>query len=37
MLDEFAEVLNYSKNLEFEEKPDYEYIRKLFNTTMERE
>jgi len=28
--DEFAKYLNYVKRLEFEEKPDYHYMRSLF-------
>jgi len=33
---EFFEYLNYSKNLEFEETPDYEYLRNLFKNLMEK-
>lgn len=28
---EFVVYLNYAKNLKFEEKPDYAYLRKLFD------
>lgn len=29
-LEEFTVYLNYTKRLEFEEKPDYTYLRSLF-------
>jgi hypothetical protein len=29
---EFATFINYSKNLKFEEKPDYNYLRNLLNS-----
>jgi hypothetical protein len=28
--DEFSQFMNYTKNLKFDEKPDYSYIRTLF-------
>ena len=35
--DEFKQLLMYSRTLEFEEKPDYTYLKGLFKTVMERE
>ena len=32
--EEFSIYLNYCKNLKFEEKPDYNYLRKLFRDLM---
>lgn len=34
---EFAAYMNYCKNLHFEEKPDYDYMRRLFNTLAKNE
>ena len=34
---EFAEYINYTRNLEFEAKPDYKYLRGLFYTILERQ
>ena len=34
---EFAMYLNYCQSLEFEEQPDYEYLRKLFDDLFARE
>lgn len=34
---EFESFLNYSKSLEFEEKPDYDFLRNLFNELFLRE
>jgi casein kinase I family protein HRR25 len=34
---EFAMFLNYSRNLRYDEDPDYAYLRKLFRDLMERE
>lgn len=36
LLDEFYEYLTYSKNLEFEETPDYNYLRNLFKNLMDK-
>jgi casein kinase 1 len=30
--DEFVKYMNYCRNLKFEDKPDYAYLRKLFTT-----
>ncbi len=35
--DEFKQMLMYSRTLEFEEKPDYTYLKGLFKNVMERE
>lgn len=35
-LEEFSTFLNYVKRLEFEEKPDYHYMRNLFITLLLR-
>src|SRR3984885_8785172 len=35
--EEFAIYLRYARNLGFEETPDYEYLKSLFNQVMERE
>jgi len=34
--EEFCLYLNYCRNLKFEEKPDYNYLRKLFKDVMHR-
>lgn len=34
---EFAEILRYARNLEFEERPDYNYIRRLIMDVLYRE
>eukprot|EP00747_Dinoflagellata_sp_TGD_P030315 gnl/TRDRNA2_/TRDRNA2_134546_c0_seq1.p1 gnl/TRDRNA2_/TRDRNA2_134546_c0~~gnl/TRDRNA2_/TRDRNA2_134546_c0_seq1.p1 ORF type:complete len:345 (+),score=80.39 gnl/TRDRNA2_/TRDRNA2_134546_c0_seq1:28-1062(+) len=34
---EYETYLDYARNLGFKDKPDYEYIRKLFKTVRERE
>jgi len=34
--EEFSLYLNYCRNLKFEEKPDYNYLRKLFKDVMYR-
>jgi casein kinase I family protein HRR25 len=34
---EFLQMLNYSKSLKFEEKPDYVYIQNLFKQAAQRE
>jgi len=33
-LDEFATYMRYVRNLEFEEEPDYDYLRSLFNKVL---
>lgn len=35
--DEFKQLFMYSRTLEFEDKPDYAYIKKLFKAVMDRE
>ena len=35
--DEFKQLLMYSRTLEFEEKPDYVYLKGLFKNVMDRE
>lgn len=35
--DEFKQMLMYSRTLDFEEKPDYTYLKGLFKNVMERE
>jgi serine/threonine protein kinase len=35
--EEFATYLNYCRNLKFEDKPDYYYLRNLFRTLFQRE
>lgn len=35
--DEFKQLLMYSRTLEFEERPDYGYLKTLFKNVMERE
>lgn len=37
ILVEFCIYLNYVQNLNFEEKPDYKYLRKLFRDLFQRE
>jgi hypothetical protein len=34
---EFAQYLNYCRSLQFEDKPDYSYLRKLFRDLFIRE
>lgn len=34
--EEFSKYLQYCRNLRFEEKPDYNYLRNLFRGLMER-
>lgn len=34
---EFLQMLNYSKSLKFEEKPDYDYLQNLFKQVAQRE
>ena len=34
---EFAEYLNYTKNLKFDETPDYKFIKGLFTRAMKQE
>ena len=34
--EEFSLYLNYCRNLKFEEKPDYNYCRKLFKDVMNK-
>ena len=34
--EEFGTYLNYCRNLKFEEKPDYSYMRKIFKDLMYR-
>ena len=33
---EFVEFINYNNNLKFEQEPDYDYLRSLFNTILLR-
>ena len=33
---EMAEYINYAKNLEFEQEPDYKYLKKLFDNILKR-
>ena len=33
---EFIDYINYSRNLQFEEKPDYDYLKKLFYTVLDK-
>ena len=35
--DEFKQLFMYSRTLEFEQKPDYSYLKNLFKNMMERE
>jgi len=34
ILEEFVEYINYTRNLEFEKEPNYEYLRGLFRSVM---
>lgn len=34
---EFVTLVNYSRNIKFQEKPDYVYIKNIFRERMERE
>jgi len=34
--EEFSLYLSYCRNLKFEEKPDYNYMRKIFKDLMQR-
>ena len=34
--EEFTKYLQYCRNMQFEEKPDYNYLRSLFKTIMTR-
>lgn len=36
ILDEFRTLLTYTRNLQFEEEPDYSYIRGLFEEVFNR-
>jgi len=33
-IDEFTDYINYTRNLDFEQEPDYEYLRGLFRQVM---
>ena len=33
---EMTEFIRYAKHLEFEQQPDYKYLKKLFNTMLKR-
>jgi hypothetical protein len=35
--DEFKNLFLYSRNLEFEETPDYAYLKDMFKSAMKRE
>ena len=35
-IDEFVEYINYTRNLEFEQEPNYEYTRGLFRAVMSK-
>ena len=35
--DEFKQLMIYSRTLEFEEKPDYAYLKSLFKNVLSRE
>jgi hypothetical protein len=35
--DEFKTLFTYSRNLEFEEQPDYVYLKDMFKNAMKRE
>jgi hypothetical protein len=34
--EEFSQYIGYCRNLKFEEKPDYNYLRQLFKDLMQR-
>ena len=34
--DEFVEYINYTRNLDFEQEPDYEYLKGLFRQIMKK-
>lgn len=36
MIEEFKILLNYTRNLQFEEEPDYKYIRSLLEEVFNR-
>lgn len=36
LVDEFKQLLMYSRTLEFEEKPDYVYLKDMFKGAIER-
>jgi len=35
--DTFVKYLNYCKGLDFEEEPDYDYLRQLFRSLFQRQ
>ena len=35
--EEFSKYLTYCRNLKFEEKPDYNYLRQLFKDLMQKQ
>lgn len=37
MPEEFAHYMNYCRNLKFEDRPDYSYLRKLFKELFYRQ
>lgn len=37
MSDEFGQLLTYSRTLEFEQMPDYAYLKELFKNALKRE
>ena len=36
LIDEFKQLIMYSRTLEFEDKPDYTYLKEMFKTAMSR-